>query len=232
MAIARIFAPSKLEKPDLNVDDYIWDHIMENYSRWIDEDVKLLYMAQQSSDSETSLIVDIKNKNAFSEFVNKHISNLDHVEGITLFDLISPQFYPVPNGTPLDFQRYVAIISAEPKEYSNIFRRINEIGPEKDSIITYVAYIFHSVGKDMIVSIVARKVDSVKDFIDRNIKTLNGVNDVDLTLVDRTIKLVSRDEWTEYVKPYTSKKIRKGFEGVDKDQKIIPWEYNEKFVCC
>jgi hypothetical protein len=233
MAIARIYTPQTTEgSEEGDYRNFLWDYILDNYQGWKDIKVKLLYMTQQAEEEETSLIVDIQDTNAFGDFVTKYIAPIKHVKGIWLFDLINPTFFPIPEGTPRDIQRFMVTITADPQEYANIYKTISEYQPTENVVVTYIAFIFQSYGKDILISIVAKDYDSLEEFSNTFIKSINGVQDVSVMDISKTQKLVSREEWREYLKPFSSCAKARSKKKKDDDKKIIPWEYNEKFVCC
>ena len=232
MAIARIYVPKKSpETGEVNYVNHVWDHVLQNDSIRKNKDVKLLYMTQRLLEEDTSLIVDINDMNAFADFVTKHIAPLKYVKGIWLFNLICPRFFLLPRCTPLIYKRFTLTIAAKPQEYANIYDKILKIQPSEDAIITYLAYTFQAPGQDMLISVVARDLNAVEKLFNSRVKTIKGVRDVKITCISRTKRLVSHDEWEEYIKSYITY-IPKPVMKVEKAQEIVPWELTDKFVCC
>jgi hypothetical protein len=183
-------------------------------------------------DDEVSLILDLKDENSFGEFVSKHISPLEQVEGVWLINLVKPRFLHVPRGTPMDYKRFVLTISAEPSAYEYIYKKIIGLRNEKHAIVTYVTYIFQPLGKDLQVSVISKDKDTINEFVEKDVMNINGVKDVDISPVSKTKKLVPNKEWLEHINPYINNvsvlEIEKETRDIDED----PWEYAEKFVCC
>lgn len=233
MAIARIYiSPKFLEEKGIQCDTYIWDYVVKNYPSWKDNNVEVLYLTQRCDERDTSLIVDIKDSNAFGDFVIKHIAPLEHIDGIWLFNLIRPRFFLIPEGTPHNYQRHTVTIDADPQEYANIYETISKIQPTEDVIITYIAYTFQAERQDILISVIGRDSDAIEKFVSRHIKTLKGIRGLETTFITRTKRLVSSDEWREYIKSHMgffpkSKEVKKG---LSKD--IEPWDYSISTICC
>jgi hypothetical protein len=231
MAIIRIYVQENNPEDNLNNNDKIWEYIIENYKTWEYPNVKLLYITQQMNLNETSFIADINNTNNITDFLNTQISSQTYVKNFWVFNLLSPRFFPIPTGTPLEFSRYVATITAEPQKYNDIYRSVSKFEPMDDATITYLAYMYQPTGKDIITSIVAKNREAIEKFADRFITSIDGVKEIDINEVDRTKKLIPQPDWKEYIKPYTADLPGDSIK-MKTDLKIEPWEYNEKFVCC
>lgn len=233
MAIARIyFFEKKSQEEQLQCDYKIWNYIIDNHKDWVKTDVKLLYLTQRCDSGDTSLIVDIKDSHSFADFIIKYISPMEDLKGIWLLNLIRPKFFPIPHGTPTDFQRYATTIRVESREYLNVYDQILKITPKEDAMITYIAFTFQAIGQDILMSILA-KDDSVKDrFITDHIKTIKGVQDVQSTEVTKTKRLIPLDEWREFIKSYTDY----NFDSDDKlridPKEIVPWDFSDSIICC
>lgn len=235
MAIARIYVPKKSpETCEIDYENHVWDYVLQNDSIRKNKDVKLLYMTQRLQEEDISLILDIKDMNAFAIFITKHITPLKYVKGIWLFNLICPRFFQTPIDTPLDFKRYTLTIAAKPQEYANIYDKISNFQPSKDAILTYLAYTFQAIEQDILLSIIARDLSAVEKFSNSYVKPIKGIRNFKITCIFRTKRLVSHDEWEEYIKSYITY-ISKPGKKVEKAQEIVPWELTkltDKFVCC
>jgi DNA-binding Lrp family transcriptional regulator len=231
MAIARICVRKKNPKVvDVDYKNYMWDYVNKNHSSWKDTDVTLLYMTQRSNQEDTSLIVDIKDTNAFGEFITKYIAPLQHVNGVWLFNLIQPKFFPIPKGTPQDFQRYTVTITAKPKDYARIYKTISVLEPTKDVIVTYIAHTFQAFGQDILVSLVGRDRDTIEKFVMEQIVPIDGIRETKTTRITRTKRLASYNVWKGYIKSCNGQPYKSGHES----EEFEIWEdgYTDDFVCC
>ena len=233
MAIARIyFFEKKSQEEQLQCDYKIWNYIIDNHRDWMKKDVKLLYLTQRCDSGDTSLIVDIKDSHSFADFVIKYISPLEDLKGIWLVNLIRPKFFPIPQDTPKDCQRYTATIRVESREYLNVYDLISKITPKEGAMITYIAFTFQAVGQDILLSILA-KDDSVKDkFINHHIKTITGIQDVQSTEVTKTKRLIPLNEWRDYIKSYTDYDFNSENNTTIDPKDIVPWDFSDSIICC
>ncbi|UCH90225.1 MAG: Lrp/AsnC family transcriptional regulator [Thermoplasmata archaeon] len=223
MAIARFLVPNNNSNGENNK---LWDYVLENHFKWKNTGVNLLYMSQQKENNEVSLILDFNNSNAFGGFIAEYISPLKYVKSVWLFNLIQPRFFAIPKGTPMDYKRYVLTLTAKPEEYSNIYKKISELQETENLIITYFAYIFQGFEKDIHISVVAKDRASVDDYVNKNIQNMQGVTKIETLFINKTIKLVSNEDWKEFIR------INSDHLAKTDDSDLEPYEYTEKFVCC
>jgi DNA-binding Lrp family transcriptional regulator len=205
--------------------------MLKNCPSWKETDVKLLYLTQRSHENEISVILDIKNTDALGDFITRHLSTLDNIKGVRIFNLIRPRFFPIPKDTSMDYKRFAIAIKADPKEYANIYHSIMELEPEENAIVTYIAYTFEAISQDILVSIIARDFNAVNNFVKNRIEVIKGVRDTTIEHITKTKRLIAHDKWEKYIEPYKAPicYVDKEFE---KAIDFLPWEFTDKFVGC
>ena len=232
MAIARIrLSYERSGKNIKDIENEIWDFMLENCPTWKETDVKLLYMTQRSHDNEIGLILDIKNTDALGDFITKHISSLENIKGVRIFNLIRPRFFPLSKDIKMNYKRFAIAIKSDPKEYAGIYHSIMDLEPEKNAIVTYIAYTFEAISQDIMVSVIARDFNAVNNYVKNRIETIKGVRDTSIEQITKTKRLISHEKWEKYIEPYKAP-ICHAVRDFEKTLDFLPWEFTDKFVGC
>jgi hypothetical protein len=230
MAFIEIYGPERhVSEEEENGVNPLWEQIIQNHASWDDIDIEVLYLTYHPKENVHSLLVDFKDIGDYELFKSKYLDGLKPVSGITHGELIKPVFFTIPKGTPMEYKRYAVTITADPIEYENLYSTLSQFKPGENIIISYLTYL-REIGKDILLSVVAKDSDEVEKFISESIKPLKGVQFIKTIYISRTKRLISKEKWHEIVKPYSDSD--KDSEDDDKGSEIEPWEYNEKFVCC
>lgn len=182
--------------PDPN---HIWDFIAKNHEKMRNEDVRLLYMTRRHLQDDTSLIVDAKDADALSEFINKQLAHLKYVRGVRVINMAKMRFFRVPLEHPGEFFRFTITIDALPNHLQKVYDAIAAFKPGRDIIVNYIAQTFQSFDASIMVSILARSKNHMDVFVDECVRTLPGVVDAEITHISKTMRLVSPEEWEEFL---------------------------------
>ncbi len=172
-------------------DDEVWQHICTNYRKWTgDKNIALLYLSKRFVLGENSLIADVRDADYFLSFLKKHLFPLECVNSVQLFNLMKPIFFLVPQGMCLDLKRFTVTISARPSNCRDIYEAICDIKPTKDFVVHYVAYTFSDHGCDIVTSVLAKGLSSVKKGVRRQIDVMDGVHNTQCVWITKTKELL------------------------------------------
>ena len=183
--------------------DHVWNHIAENHHDWHLEGVKLLYMTHRHLQDDTSLIVDTKNPDLLADFLIRYIAPIEHVRGMRVINLAMMRFFKPPEEHPHHFSRFTVTIDVAPKFMSELYERISTLRPSKDIFINYVSNTFQSYDASILISVLARSRDQVNAFVEEYIRSQEGVIETTITLISKTMRLVSPEEWLDSVGPFS-----------------------------
>jgi hypothetical protein len=123
---------------------------------------------------------------------------LDYVQGFWIINLLEPRFFIPPEKTYQELSRFTLNISAEPKQNKNIYQKLSQLLPNKDFMISYIAYTFHNFKNDIIVSILCTGRSNLDNIVETNIKNLEGIKDIEITRITKTKRLASVEEWRSF----------------------------------
>ena len=181
--------------------DHVWDYVQRNHRNWRSDQIKVLYMTRRHLQDDTSLIVDAKDPDALSDFLVKHFASLKYVRSIWVLNLAKMRFFKLSMEHP-GFFRFTVTIDALPSHIEQIYEAISDFKPGRDVMINYIAHTYQPNGASLMVSVLARSRNHMETFVEDCIKTLDGVVDTETTLISKTARLVSAEEWEESVGPY------------------------------
>lgn len=182
--------------PDPN---HIWEFISRNHEKMRTEDVRLLYMTRRHLQDDTSLIIEAKDTDALSDFINKHLAHLKYVRGIRVINMSKMRFFKVPLEHPSGFFRFTITIDALPSHLEKVYDTIAALKPGRDIVVNYIAQTFQSFDASIMVSVLARSKNHMDVFVDDCIRPLPGVVDAEITHISKTMRLVSPSEWEQFL---------------------------------
>ena len=205
--LVRIYVPptihdSKRHSTTHVVPDFVWNYVAENHKNWHIDGVKLLYMTHRHLQDDTSLIIDTKNSDLLADFLTGHIASLENVRGIHVINLAKMRFFRPPEESLDDFSRFTIAIDVMPQNMNDLYEEISALKPGKDIFINYIANTFQSYDASILISILARSRDHAEAFVNEYIRPLVGVMGTTITLISKTMRLVTAEEWLESVGPF------------------------------
>lgn len=159
-------------------------------------------MTERHTQEDTSLILDVKDPDALTDFLIKHVATLKHVRGIWVINMAKMKFFRIPLDRPRDFSRYTVTIDATPKKLDSIYEEISGFKPGRDVMINYIAHTFQSFNASIMVSVLARSRNHMESFVEELIDPLDGVLGTEITYISKTKRLVTPEEWQESLGPY------------------------------
>ncbi len=183
--------------------DHIWDYVCKNHGSWRSKDVRPIYMTRRGLQDDTSLIVHSSNPDTLADFLLKHIATARYVRGIRVISMAKMRFFQLPADRPKEFPRFTVSIDALPAHQEKIYDGISSLEPGKDVMVNYIAQTFQSFNGSIMISVLARGREQVETFVDDCIKSIDGVMNTEITSIDKSIRLVSPEEWRESVGPLT-----------------------------
>jgi len=181
----------------------LWDTILENHKEMekeMEKDVRLLYLTQRAKHNDVSLFMDVDNIDVMGDFISNRISTIEEIDGVWIFNMINPKFFLIPQGTTPNLKRYTVTIRVYPKHLNDVYNALCNIFPKPDCLIAYVANSFHLFGDSIMVSIMAKDEVQVEKFIQENIKPLPGILQAHSSHIERTHRLITREEWQKYAR--------------------------------
>ncbi len=182
-------------------EDRVWDHILNNYKQWENKGVKPLYLTDRGIYRDISLIVSSKSADDFAEFILSHMTSLDCIKDVWMFNMMEPRLFSVPKKFSQNMKRFTLTLSVIPREAPFVYDAISKIKPSSDIVITYITYIYHRHG-DILVSLLAGEKTIVEDFVIKYLDGMKGVIRTEIISIIRSKNLSTPDDWRDHCGQY------------------------------
>ena len=170
-----------------------------------------MYTTHRGMQEDISLFIYAEDLDKISDFLIKKISKREETKGFFVFNLYQPKFFQIPSGIPHLLTRFTVTITAEPKHYQEIYDTLAHYMPTKQVIPAYLAYTFHGFKSDMLLSVLADGQTTVNKFVDRYVKSLEGVNRTQIARISKTHRVATTKDWLDkagsHFVPLKGKKI-------------------------
>ena len=149
------------------------------------EDIEPLYAIRLEGKEYVSILLDVKNIDEVQKIFVKNLMTMASVSTSKSMPIMSPIYFPMPEGHAEDLQRYLMFLRVNPEKYDDVYSKIaNDLEYPQDIIVSYLSYSFGD--DDMIVSMFARNRESALKFADEVIGNIDGVHAHDISkVVDR-----------------------------------------------
>lgn len=174
----------------------MWRHVIENHDNWSSSKCQIVYLTHRDMREDISLFAGGKDLSGISEFVLTHLAPLRCVRSVKLICLMSPRFFPVPKGTFRNLRRFTIAVSCEPRSLEKAYDTLSRYKATQSVVPNYIAYTLRGEGGDIFVSYSCRGETTLKRFVERYVRPLEGVTGVRTTRISKTKRLVSAQEWT------------------------------------
>jgi len=194
----------------------LWDDIVRLSSEK-EGDVEPLYATRCVTHGDISLIMDVKDPDKISDFVNDTLAPLGGLRDLWMFNMIKPRFFPIPMSLGSEaIKPFTITIDGETDQYRQMFEAISKIEPTEEIILTYLAYTFQSFDDDLVLSLLGKDIYIVDEFVIDNIRQIPGIFDSKTYAISKTKILTSFKKWRNYINKYSY--TRKDIVSEDADE--------------
>jgi hypothetical protein len=177
--------------------DKFWNYILVNQPSWKIDGVTILYMTQRYAKNDISLFIKAKDQDTLAKYLLERLAKIQSIGGFWIINLFEPRFFLSTNNSSESLTRFTLNITTDPSQNENIYQQISHMLPNKDFMISYIAYTFHKFKSDIIVSILCTGSSTLNGIVDKYIRNLDGIFDIEITRISRTLKLVTSEELRE-----------------------------------
>jgi len=180
--------------------DIVCDNILakkDELQKSIEGRGRLLYLSKRARHEDVSLFIHTLDSDGLGDFIADHLTQLEHLTSTWIINMIKPQFYPLPRDTS-HMKRYTITLKVFPKKLKDVYRNV-AAGALPDGLkMAYIAYTCHLYGDCIQFSILAEKEKMLNSHITNTINLIPGVLKTTVNQIERTMPLVSYDEWRQY----------------------------------
>jgi len=182
--------------------EQVWEHIINNYKDWKSADIVPLYVTKRLSKGQTSFIVEARDSSTFADFLLERFSHLEAIEDYYVVNLMRPIFFPLPHEVA-GLKRFTVELSCEKPTCKSVYECLSKIKPTEEGIITYMAFTFLERGHDLILSVLSKDMETLETFLHQNVTSIEGVKNISVNEITKTLKLATMFEWKKTVHPLT-----------------------------
>ncbi len=168
------------------------------------DDVKPLYALRMEGKRYVSILLDVKTFEAVEKVFLKDMMAMTSVSHTRTIPIMSPIYFPLPDGHPENMERFLVSLRIQPDKYKSVRDAIANTRTDGNAFISYVSYSFGD--DDLIVSLLAKDRESARAFVDRHIGTLDGVNALDISKVVRRLPMLQENEMKAHKDRFLSTK--------------------------
>jgi hypothetical protein len=151
-------------------------------------------MTHRHAKNDISLFIRIKDQDKLAKYLLEKLARIPSISGFWIINLFEPRFFIPVNDFPKNLTRFTLNITTDPGNYESIYQKISSMLPNGNFMVSYIAYTFHKFKSDIIVSILCTGSSTLNDIVDKYIRKIEGVLDIEITRISKTMKLVSIEE--------------------------------------
>lgn len=202
----------------------LFDRIYDKYSGLRDwplfKQVKLLYLDRCYTHTDINMMFDVKDFESIPRLFTEFLLEMDGVWDLQIIQLFSPNFFKIPKYVDLEkWGRFTVTLDVKSNMTEEIFKYLRNLAATDEAAITYLAYTFYSYEHDIILTLLASDIKSAGKFVDKHIRTIDGVIDSEIWEIEKWKFAIPHDEWVNYINYY-----RKG----DLEEEEV---YDDAFIC-
>ena len=160
------------------------------------EDIKPLYLIRQEGKDYLSIVLDIENLDSIQKVFLKNLATMTSVKDTKTIPIMSPVYFPLPEGHAQDLERYQVYLRVTPEKYNEVYTSILKLNYPEDVIVTYFAYSFGD--DDIIISMLAKNRETALEFANNTLGSIDGVMALDTSRVIKSSYLLPPDKSQEH----------------------------------
>lgn len=162
------------------------------------EDIRPLYAIRQEGKKFLSIVLDVKNVDAIQKVFLKNLETMTSVRKSITIPIMSPVYFPLPEGHEKDLSRFMLFLRIEPGKYDEVYTKLLSDMKYPDGVnVTYLSYSFGD--DDLILSILAKDRENALKFAENTISKIDGVLAHDTSKVVERIPLLPEDKLKTHV---------------------------------
>jgi DNA-binding Lrp family transcriptional regulator len=163
--------------------------------------IQILYLAKCFNHSDISLLMDVKDTEALPPFIANIILQMDGVWDLQVIPLLNPNFFTPPiNVWDTNYNNYSVTLDIKAEKTKTVFNQLKKIEASDLGALTFLAYSFSSYENDILLSFLSSDIAQAGKFVQKTIRTIDGVIDTFLWQIEEWKFIVAENEWMDFVK--------------------------------
>ncbi len=173
--------------------DKVWDYVLNNFDRTVLKTVTPIQMTEHIGDNVVGILFNVENLDDMVNFLTYRIGECDEIVDTKTMIFMKPVFLPLPKDRTKRLRRFTIPLQVQPKYYDNVYEELIDYKYQHDIFPIYITYILGDC--DILISMIAKDIESVHSFVSHRISSLDGVDSYMITEFGRSKRLVSKEQW-------------------------------------
>jgi hypothetical protein len=173
--------------------DKVWDYAINNFDESVSETVTPIQITEHIGDNVLGILFNVDKLDDMVNFLTQRIGACEEVIDTATWIFMKPVFLPLPKDTTERLRRFTISLSVHPKSYYEVYDKLIEFKYPQDIFPIYITFILGDC--DILISMVAKDLEKLHNFISRNISVLDGVDSYKITEFGRSQRLISQEKW-------------------------------------
>lgn len=193
----------------------VWNCVRNNLKGQETKKVKPLYISKLHEKNYISVVFDVEKIDYIVKFLVEQVGACEEVVDTQTLTLMKPVFLPIPKERPEKQCRFSIFFKIEPRYYHDVYNELLNYRYKPDLFPNYVAY---SLGEfDIIMSVLANEIDTVKGCVDEKLSKFRGVNECTINTIEKSEHLANMETWRRlqrsllHIPPWVSKDLKKHY---------------------
>lgn len=185
LLIVRLYIDGETEKE--------WDCIVKNLKVKATKAIIPLYASLLKDKDFISVIFRVSRLDPLVKFLRENLSSCKDVLGTRTLTLIKPVFLPIPKERAKNLCRFTVALKVSIKTLHDVYNSLLNYRYGNDLFPNYISY---SLGEwDILISMLAKGREEVKEFVEKNLMSREGVKDFEIRTICKSMHLCGEEEW-------------------------------------
>jgi DNA-binding Lrp family transcriptional regulator len=171
----------------------VWDYVLKNFDKSEMKDVTPIQMTEHIGDNVVGVLFNVENLDEIVNFLTYRIGVCEEIVDTQSLIFMKPVFLPLPKDRTTRLRRFTIPLQVQPKYYDQVYNKLIDFKYPQDIFPIYITYTLGD--SDILISMVAKDIETVHNFISHTISPLEGVDSYKITEFGNSIRLCPKEQW-------------------------------------
>jgi hypothetical protein len=173
--------------------DKVWDYVINNFDESVSETVTPIQITEHVGDNVLGILFNVDKLDDMVNFLTQRIGACEDIMDTNTWIFMKPVFLPLPKDRTERLRRFTISLTVPPKSYHEVYDTLIDYKYPPDIFPIYITYILGDC--DILISMVAKDIESLHNFVSHNISEIQGVDSYKITEFGRSQRLISQEKW-------------------------------------
>jgi DNA-binding Lrp family transcriptional regulator len=171
----------------------VWDYIIKNFDKSVEETVTPIQITEHMGDNVIGILFNVNDMDDMVNFLTYRIGECEEIVDTKTLIFMKPVFLPLPKDRSKRLRRFTIPLQVQPKFFDNVYRELIDFKYPEGIFPIYITY---TLGEcDILMSIVAKDLETIHNFVSHTISPMDGVDSYLITEFGRSQRLIPQDKW-------------------------------------